>query len=122
MNCRHIFVSSVSSFSSQYLLCFSNHQGAMFFFSLLLSLLSFVLQWYDEEGNLFSEYGQSNWLRRILFRSFPFQELFHWLFSLTILYSPFSSRTFQSSPNTSAQIILVFRSLKHILQCSIYNT
>ena len=42
--------------------CFSNHQGAVFFFFLLLSLLSSVLQWHHDGGNLFSEYDQSNWL------------------------------------------------------------
>ena len=41
---------------------FSNHQGAVFFFFLLLSLPSSVLQWHHEGGNIFSEYDQSNCL------------------------------------------------------------
>ena len=42
--------------------CFSNHQGAVFFRFLLLSLLSSVLQWYHGGCNFFSEYDQSNML------------------------------------------------------------
>jgi hypothetical protein len=37
-------------------LCFSNHQRAVFFFHLLLSLPSFVLQWHHAGGNFSSEY------------------------------------------------------------------
>ena len=39
--------------------CFTIHQGALFFFSLLLSLPSSVLEWHHEEGNVSSEYVQS---------------------------------------------------------------
>ena len=42
--------------------CFTIHQGAVFFFSLLLSLPSSVLEWHHEEGNVSSEYVQSKWL------------------------------------------------------------
>ena len=42
--------------------CFSNQQGAMFFFFKLFSFPSFILQWYLEEGTLFLEYVQSNHL------------------------------------------------------------
>ena len=41
--------------------CLSNHLGAVFFFFLLLSLPSSVLQWHHEGGNFFSEYERSNW-------------------------------------------------------------
>ena len=60
--------------------CFSNHQGAVLFFFLLLSLPSSVLQWYHEWGNIFSEYDSSNWL-------------FYVGYYLCVLFSPIRSRT-----------------------------
>ena len=51
------------------------------------------------------------------------QVFVHYLLSLVILSPLFSSsNTFQSSPNTSAPIFLVSRSLSHIKQCSKHNT
>ena len=60
--------------------CFSNHQGAVFFFFLPLTLPPYILQWHHEGSNSFSEYDQSSWLRRILFGS--------------VLFSPMRSRNF----------------------------
>ena len=48
-------------------LYFSN-QGAVFFFFLLLSLPSSVLQCHHEGSNFFSEYDQPNWLFYIGYR------------------------------------------------------
>ena len=42
--------------------CFSNHQVDAFFFFLLFSISLSILQWYRQEGKLFLEYVQSNWL------------------------------------------------------------
>ena len=113
--CRlHLFLSSASSFSSQYLLFFLKSLGAVFFFFLLLFLPSSVLQWHHEGGDFFSEYNRSNLLFYVGYYlevscSLLYgQELVHQLLSLTILSSPFSSSTtFQRSPNTSALIFLV---------------
>ena len=40
--------------------CCSDHQGTVFFFFLLLSLPSSVLQWHHVEGNFFLGCGQAN--------------------------------------------------------------
>ena len=50
------------------------------------------------------------------------QELVHYLLSLTILSSPFSSSTFRSSPNASAPMLLVSKSVSHTVRCSKHNT
>ena len=43
------------------LFCFSNHQGAVFFFFQLTSLPSSTLQLHHEKGKFSLEYDQSNW-------------------------------------------------------------
>jgi hypothetical protein len=49
---------------------FSNNQEAvLFFFFLSLLFPSNVIQWHHEDGNLFSEYNQYNWLQIVLFLS-----------------------------------------------------
>jgi hypothetical protein len=80
----------------------------VFFFFLLLSLPSSVLQWHHG-GNFFSEYDQFNWLfylgyyLEVSSSLLYVQELVDYLLSLAILSSSFSSSTtFQSSPNISA--------------------
>ena len=67
------------------------------------------------------QYNQTKWLFNVGYYSevssslLYVQELFHWLLSLAILSSPFSSNTtFQSSPNIPTPIFLVSRSLSHI--------
>jgi len=87
-----------------------------------------VLQWHHEGGNLFSENYQSNWIFYTghyleVCSSLSYIQELHYLLSLTISSSPFSSSTsFQKSPNTSALIFLASMSLKHIMQCSKHNT
>ena len=127
-----LFRSSASSFSSKYLLLFRKSSRRRVFLLSLLLLLSFppsVLQWHHEEGTVFSEYDQSNWLSYVIYylevpSSLLYIQVFvHYLLSLVILSPLFSSsNTFQSSPNTSAPIFLVSRSLSHIKQCSKHNT
>ena len=85
INCRfHLFLSSPSFFSFQYLLLFLQ-EDVLFLFYLLLSIPLSVLQWHHEEGNFFSEY----WLFCILYylvvspSLLYVQELDYWLLSLT---------------------------------------
>ena len=62
INCSYyLFDLRLPSLAANTFFCFSNHQGAGFFFFLLLSFQSSFL-WHHEEGNLFSEYNQSKWL------------------------------------------------------------
>jgi hypothetical protein len=61
--------------------CFSNHQGPLLFFYLLILLQSSALQCHHKEGNLFLEYDQSNWLFGVG----------HYL---CVLFSPIHSRIF----------------------------
>ena len=58
----HLFRYQIPTLAHNIFFCFSNHQGAVFFFFLLLSIASSILQWHHEVGNFFSEYDQSNWL------------------------------------------------------------
>ena len=60
-----ISIFSLHPLSPNIFFCFSNHQGAVFFFFLLLSISSFVFQWYREGTNFFLEYGQFHWLMAI---------------------------------------------------------
>ena len=134
--------------------CFSNHRGAMFFFSLLLSLSSSVLQWHHDErkltltsvetqeiriivhfqfcrakvwsNNILEWPVKLTFIRRVLFINVLFSPIRSRSSSLVTfsnyLSSPFSSSsTFQSSPNTSAQIFLMSRCLSLTVQCSKHN-
>ena len=63
INCRfHFFDLQLPPFALNIFSCFTNHQGAVFFFSLLLSLPSFLIQCHHEGGIFLSEYDQPNWL------------------------------------------------------------
>ena len=111
--------SSASSFSSQYLLWFSNHQGPVFAF-LFLSHPSSDLQRHHWRKQFLLRVCAIQWtfLLRILFWMSSFllyvQELL--IFSILLQYQ------FQSPQNTSAPILLMSRSLSHIKQCSKHNT
>ena len=57
--------------------CFSNHQGSVLFFFLILSLPLSVFQWHHEKGNFFSEYDQSNWLFYVGYYLEMFSSIFY---------------------------------------------
>ena len=121
---------SASSFSSQYLLLFLKSSRNCVVVLLLPTPFTSVV--YPSVASWRKQFLLRIWpiqlvfRLRVLFRSVLFSPiglLVHKLLSLAILSSPFSScTTFQSSPNTSAPIFLVSRSLSHIKQCSKYNT
>ena len=73
-------------------------------------------------------YVLSNWIStQVFLRCIVFllhvQEPLHYLLSQTILSSPFSSSTtFRSSPKIYSPICLLYRSLRHTIQCHKYNT
>ena len=125
INCRfHLFRSSAVSFSSQYLLLFPKSSRSCVLL-LPTPFTSVICSSTDHErGKFFSEHGQSNWIflkvGYYLEVSSPLlfvQEIVRYLLSLTMLSSPFSSSTtYQSSPNTSARIFLVSKSLSHVKQ------
>ena len=98
---------SFRSSASNIFVCLLNHQSLVFFFFLLLSLPSSVVQLHYEGGNFFSEF---EYYLEVSSSLLCVQE-----FVLTILSSLFSSSTttFHNSPNTSAPIFLVSRSLRH---------
>ena len=80
--CLHLFRSSASSFTSQYLLLFlKSSRSCVLLLLPTLLLPSSDLQWHHEGGNFFSEYDRSNWLFYVgyLFRS--------------VLFSPIRPRT-----------------------------
>ena len=139
INCRlNLFRSSASFYSSQYLFCFSNHQGVVFFlfffffffFFLFLfsSIQPSVLQLYLKEGNLYLEYVQSNWSSYAGYcleasSCLLYVQELNYLLCLAILSSPFSSNTmFRNCQTTSAPIFLVSSSLSHKMQYFKRNT
>ena len=113
INCHfHLFRSSASYFSSQYLLLFlkSKELCSSSSYSFHFRYLSFN----DIMMEAISPQNMTNfyvWYYLEVPSSLLFvQELVHLLLSLAILSSPFSfSTTFQSSPNISAPIFLVFK-------------
>ena len=114
INCRHhLFRSSASSFSAQYILLFL--KSCKTYVLLLPTPFTSVIctsmaSW---RRQFVLRIWQSNWLFYVGYylevsSSLLYGQELHWLFSLTILSFPFSSSaTFRSSPNTSASIVLV---------------
>ena len=129
-NCRvHLLLSSASAFSSQYFLLFlkSSRSCILLPATLFTSVICPSMVSRRRQFRLRIWSIQLAILRRILFRNALFspidQESVHYSLSFAILSSPFSSSTtFQSSPNTSAPIFLLSRSLSHINPCSKHNT
>ena len=118
----NLFRFSASFFSSQYLLLLlKSLRSCVLLLSSPSTFLS-VFQWHHEGGNLFSEFDQCNWLIYVEYylevsSALLYSRTVHQLLSLTIPSSPFSSSTtFQSSPDSSAPILLVSRSLSHMDQ------
>ena len=122
INCRLLlFQSSASSFISRYLLFLKSSRSCVI---LLPTTFTSVIcpSMHHEGGNFFSEYDRSNWLFYLgynleLSSSLLRSRTCSLVTSLTIVSSTFSFSTiFQSSPNTSAPIFLVCRSLSPMLQ------
>ena len=128
INCRlHLFRSSASSFSSQYLLL------------CLISPKSYVLLLPTPFTSVICS-SMASWRKQFLLRIWPFQLAFlHRILFISVVFSPirsrtssvtfsilpspFSSRTaFPSSQNASAPIFLVPRSLSHKMQYSKFYT
>ena len=126
--CLHLFRSSSSTFSSQYLLFLKSSRSCIILLTIPFTSVIFpsIVSW-RRQFLLRIWPIQLAFLRSILFRSvlfsYTFKNLFISYFLWQILSSPFSSSTtFQSCPNTSTLIFLVSRSLSYINQCSKHNT
>ena len=123
----HLFQYSASSFSSKYLLFFlkSSRRCVILLSTPFTTVICPSIASWWKQLLLRIRAIQLTFLCRILFRSVLFSPIrlktVHYLLSLAILSSPFSSM-FQSSPNTSSPIFLVSMSLSHIKQWSKHNT
>ena len=109
---NHISGYSSSSSSSSYLFPFSHLS------SMTSCKRQFLLRIYPI---------QLDFLRKICLEASSsliyVEESLHWLFSFTICSSPFSSSTtFQCSPNISAPVFLVPKSLNHTIHYFKYNS
>ena len=106
--------------------CFSDNQGATFFFLRFLWFPSSVLQWHEEEEvNFLLESTQFNWLKICTESLFSplCSRTSSLLLSLTISFSSVSSSTsVRGSANISPPVFIVSVSLSHRMHFSKYYT